>query len=82
MLPLQVRMNLGVIAMKEYYALPKAPDCLVSYPGHFLRESYPSAEMQSVYSTAPADWATIFKNKAVWITPSIILRRIIIILLF
>ena len=29
-------------------------DCLVSYPGH-LRESYPAAEMQSVYSTAPAD---------------------------
>ena len=33
-------------------------DCLVSYPGHSLRESYPSAEMQSVYSAAPADLAT------------------------
>ena len=33
-------------------------DCLVSYPGHFLGESYPSAEMQSMYTTAPADWAT------------------------
>ena len=33
-------------------------DCLVSYPGHSLGESYPSVEMQSVYSTAPADWAT------------------------
>ena len=33
-------------------------DCLVSYPGHWLEEgSYPSAEMKSVYSTAPADWA-------------------------
>ena len=32
------------------------PDCLVSYPGHLLRVFYPSAEMQSVYSTAPADW--------------------------
>ena len=31
-------------------------DCLVSYPGHSLGESYSSAEMQSVYSTAPADW--------------------------
>ena len=30
-------------------------DCLVSYPGHSLGGSYPSAEMQSVYSTAPAD---------------------------
>ena len=32
-------------------------DCLVSYPGHSLEESYPSAEKQSVYFTAPADWA-------------------------
>ena len=34
-------------------------DCLVSYPGHSLeRGSYPSTEMQSVYSTTPANWAT------------------------
>ena len=32
-------------------------DDLVSYPGHSLRKSYPSAEIQSVYSTAPANWA-------------------------
>ena len=35
-------------------------DCLVSYPGHSFGSgggSYPSAEVQSVYSTAPADWA-------------------------
>ena len=35
-------------------------DCLMSYPRHSLRgvgENYPSAEMQSVYSTAPAKWA-------------------------
>ena len=32
-------------------------DCLVSYPVHSLvGGSYPSAEKQSVYSTAPADW--------------------------
>ena len=29
----------------------------MSYPEHLLGESYPSAERQSVYSTAPADWA-------------------------
>ena len=34
--------------------------CLVSYPGHWLEKSYPSAEMQSVYSAPPADW-TMFK---------------------
>ena len=30
-------------------------DSLESYPEHLLEESYPSAEVQSVYSTAPAD---------------------------
>ena len=32
-------------------------DCLVSYLGHSFGESYPSAEKQPMYSTAPADWA-------------------------
>ena len=33
-------------------------DCLVSYSGHSLGVgSYHSAELQSVYSTVPADWA-------------------------
>ena len=31
-------------------------DCLVSYPGHLLGSSYPSAEVLSAYSTAVADW--------------------------
>ena len=30
---------------------------LMSYPGHLLGVSYPSAEMQLVYSTASANWA-------------------------
>ena len=29
----------------------------MSYLGHSLEEFYLSAEMQSVYSSAPADWA-------------------------
>ena len=32
-------------------------DCLVSYPGYSLGGAYPSTGVQSVYSTAPADWA-------------------------
>ena len=32
-------------------------NCLVSYSRLSLKESYFSAEMQSVYSTAPANWA-------------------------
>ena len=34
-------------------------DCLVPYLGQSLERSYPSAENQSVYSTAPADWAIL-----------------------
>ena len=35
-------------------------DCLVSYPGHLSRGGggYPSVEMHSVYSTAPANWTS------------------------
>ena len=32
-------------------------DCLESYLGHSLGESYSSVEMQSLCSAAPADWA-------------------------
>ena len=52
------------MAMKGYSAFPKAltlleslSDILVSDQEYLLRVSYPSAEKQSVYSTAPADWA-------------------------
>ena len=37
-------------------------DYLLSYPGHALRESYLSLEMQSVCSTAPVDWARKLLN--------------------
>ena len=33
-------------------------DWLESYPGDSLWRSYPFAEMKSVYSIAPADWAS------------------------
>ena len=32
-------------------------DCLESYLGHLLGETYPSAEMQLVYSAALANWS-------------------------
>ena len=35
-------------------------DCLMSYLEHSLGESNSSAERQSVYSTAPTDWATVY----------------------
>ena len=38
-------------------ALPS--DCLLTYPGHSLGETYFSAEMQSVYSAGPVDLASV-----------------------
>ena len=62
-LALRARVDLGAIALKRYSAFPNAPalrsDCLVSYPGHQLGGSYPSAEMQSVFSAAPAELAKV-----------------------
>ena len=56
---------MGAMAMKGYSAFPKAPALME--PRHqficvivrilVVEEFYPSAEMQSVYSTAPADRA-------------------------
>ena len=52
--------NEGVLRIPQSSSIAgtSPSDCLVSYPGHSLGGgSYPSAEKQSVYSTAPADWA-------------------------
>ena len=65
MLPLWARVDLGVMAIKGVLCISQRfsvtgaspSDCLVSYPKHSLGESYPSAEIQSVYSAAPANWA-------------------------
>ena len=61
MLPLQTQSgpgsngNEGVLHIPQSSSITEASpsDCL----GRSLRESYPSAEMQSVYSTALANWA-------------------------
>ena len=71
MLLLWARVNLGMMAMKGYSAFAKAPtiigaspsDCLMSYLGHSLEESYPSAEMQLVYSAVPANKAGLFERE-------------------
>ena len=52
MLPFRARADQGAMAIKG------------SYPEHALRgESYPFAELQSVYSAAPADWAITSRHK-------------------
>ena len=60
-------MDLGVMAMKGYATFTKAPEILGNLTIRLFSinirilvgegGSYPSAEVQSVYSTAPADWA-------------------------
>ena len=53
--------NEGVICISQSSSITgtSPSDCLVWYPGHLLGGlSYPSAEKQSVYSTAPADSAS------------------------
>ena len=40
-------------------------DCLVSYTGHSLRESYLSAKINSVHSAAPADWTKLKKENMI-----------------
>ena len=49
--------NEGVLRIPQSSSITEASssDCLVSYPGLSLGESYPSAEMQSVYSTTPVE---------------------------
>ena len=57
--------NEGVLRIPQSSSITATSrsDCLVSYPGHSLGGgSYPSAEVQSVYSTAPADWAMATKR--------------------
>ena len=54
--------NEGVLCIPQSSSITKASlsDCLVLYPGHTFEVgySYASAEMQSVYSAVPADFAT------------------------
>ena len=53
--------NTGVLRIPQRSSIAgtSPSDCLVSYPGHSLGGSYPSAEVQPGYSTAPADWARV-----------------------
>ena len=58
------------IAMKRYFAFPKAPSLLEPHhqivychiSGHSFGKFYPSEEKQLMYSIAPTDWAKYFCN--------------------
>ena len=47
--------NEEVLTFSKAEALPS--DGLMPYPGHLLERGGESADMYSVYSTPPADWA-------------------------
>ena len=53
--------NESVLRIPQSSSITRASpsDSLVSYLEHSLRRSYPSADMQSVYSTVTSDWAHI-----------------------
>ena len=51
----QTKKAIGVIPQSSSIIETSPSDCLVSYLGYSLWESYPSAEMQSAYSIAPAN---------------------------
>ena len=71
MLPLRVRVTLGAMAIKRYSAFTKAPVITIRLlsviPEHSFGESNPSAEMQSVYSAAPAKWDKL-SNRNIQVT--------------
>ena len=47
----------GVLHVSQSSLIRSSPsDCLIPYPEHSLDESYLSLEMQSMYSTDPANW--------------------------
>ena len=72
MLPLRVRVSPRAITMMEYSVFPIVPsDCLVSYLGNSLEASYPSAVMQSMYSTAAGKWV----GKTLGVSSQLFLRR-------
>ena len=53
--------NEGVLRISQSSSITGAllSDCLMSFQGQTLGESYPTAEMQSPYFIAPADWAKV-----------------------
>ena len=61
-LPLQVRVDLGVMGMKEYFSFSKAPGLEHHHqmvPGHSF-DGGSLTSLQLTYSTAPADWTKVY----------------------
>ena len=88
MLPLWAWVELGVMHWRGTRPSPKPQHywsliirLFTVISGHSLGKSYPSAEMQLVYSAAPADWARLWRwqitldwwdAELTWLSPSAI----------
>ena len=48
-------------------------DCLVSYPGHTMREFYRAPGMQSAYSATPIDWAIAYRVEGNYLRRSLLI---------
>ena len=57
----------------KQFSLVQARRFLMSYHGHLLGESYPSAEMNSVYSAAPTDLATFLNESKLFFCTQLLL---------
>ena len=60
--------NEGILCIPQSSSITwtSPSDCLASYPVHLLGGGLTSsAEMQSVYSTAPADWTSCILNNSI-----------------
>ena len=76
MLQLRVRVGLGAMAIKGHSAFPKVPALLKPHNQNvwchiqdicWVVGSYESAEMQTVYFSAPADWAAfVFDDRQIY----------------
>ena len=76
--PWSVR-NKRILCIPQTSSITRASpsDCFVSYSGYSMEKYYPSAEMQSVYSTASADWATNSCVKIIYITYKYIIMELL-----
>ena len=69
--------NEGILRIPQSSSITGASpvDGLVLYPVYSLRESYVSAEMQSVYSVASANWVSMLWETRKCIKQNIVLKR-------
>ena len=68
----------GVLRIPQIFSITEASpsDCLVSYAGHSLKDSYFPARVQSVYYATPVAWATLFcvETLKIFVHPNLLIN--------